>query len=39
MVGFNCQLDTTQNHLEDSLNEGLSILGWIVSMSVGDCLN
>lgn len=39
MVGFNCQLGTTQNHPEEHLNEGLSILGWIVDMSMVDCLN
>lgn len=36
MVSFNYQLNTTQNHWEGSLNEGLFILGWLMGMSVGD---
>ena len=38
-VSFNCQLETTQNYLQKSLNVGLSTLGWSVDMSMGDSLN
>lgn len=34
-TGFNCQRDTTRDQWEEILSEGLSVLGWPVSISVG----